>query len=207
MCVRPNAGLSNITVSASFKDGGTYPLAKYPFEIKYSSDNTISRLEFLRDGNLVQKFSLSDADSGGVFKVPSMTFGEDFRGDHTLEFRAIDKYGYSAAYTTRVTFEDRNPATTITITSPLKESAPTRIYGDQYFNLRFTLTPGQDAITSVNLYIDGALSKILPTDTDQIVAINEYKDILIGMHTVEIETMDTKMRKTRKSLPFEVIAR
>lgn len=36
VCVRPNAGLSNITVSASFKDGGTYPLAKYPFEIRYS---------------------------------------------------------------------------------------------------------------------------------------------------------------------------
>lgn len=136
-----------------------------------------------------------------------MVFGEDFRGDHTLTFSAIDKYGYSATYTTKVTFEDRNPATTITITSPLKDSAPTRIYGDQYFNLRFTLTPGQDDITSVNLYIDGNLAKILPTDIDQTVAINDNNDILIGTHTLEIETIDAKMRKTRKSLSFEVIAR
>lgn len=136
-----------------------------------------------------------------------MLFGEDFRGDHTLTFRAIDKYGYAATYTTKVTFEDRNPATTITITSPIKDSATTRIYGDQYFNLRFTLTPGQDEITNVNLYIDGTLSKILPTDTDQSVAINEDNNLAIGTHTAEIETIDAKMRKTRKSLPFEVIAR
>lgn len=64
VCVRPNAGLSSITVSASFKDGGTYPLAKYPFEIRYSSDNTVTRLEFLKDGTMVQKFLLADTDSG-----------------------------------------------------------------------------------------------------------------------------------------------
>ncbi|NCP77176.1 hypothetical protein GW830_03540 [bacterium] len=106
-----------------------------------------------------------------------------------------------------MTFEDRNPATTITIVSPLKESAITRIYGDQYFNLRFTLTPGQNEISSVNLYIDGNLSRILPTTLEQSVAINEEKDILIGVHTAEIETIDTKMQKTRKSFPFEIIAR
>ena len=136
-----------------------------------------------------------------------MTFGDDFRGQHTLIFRAIDKYGYSGTYTVNVTFEDRNPATTITIISPLKESAVTRIYGDQYFNLRFTLTPGQNEISSVNLYIDGKLSRILPTTLEQSVAINEEKDILIGVHMAEIETVDTKMQKTRKSFPFEVIAR
>lgn len=136
-----------------------------------------------------------------------MNFGEDFRGEHTLTFRAIDKYGYSGTYTTKVTFEDKNPTTIITIISPLKESALTRIYGDQYFNLRFTLSPGQNEIGSVNLYIDGKLAKILPTDIEQSVAINEEKDILVGEHTAEIETIDVKMHKTRKSFPFEVIAR
>lgn len=136
-----------------------------------------------------------------------MNFGEDFRGEHTLVFRAIDKYGYSGTYTTKVTFEDKNPTATITITSPLKESATTRIYEDQYFNLRFTLASGQDEIGSVNLYIDGKLAKILPADTEQSVAINEEKDILVGLHTVEIETVDVKMKKMRKSFPFEVIAR
>ncbi|MDD5198040.1 MAG: transglycosylase domain-containing protein [Candidatus Gracilibacteria bacterium] len=207
VCVRPNSALSNITVSASFKEGGTYPLAKYPFEIRYSSDNTIVRLEILKDGALFQKYSVGETDVSGIYKVPSINFGEDFRGEHTLTFRAIDKYGYSGTSTTKVTFEDKNPATIITIVSPLKESAITRIYGDQYFNLRFTLTPGQDALSSVNFYIDGKLSKILPTDTEQSIAINEEKDILIGTHTAEIETIDVKMRKTRKIFPFEVIAR
>ncbi|MDD5377169.1 MAG: transglycosylase domain-containing protein [Candidatus Gracilibacteria bacterium] len=207
ICVRPNAELSNITVSASFKDGGTYPLAKYPFEIRYVSDNTIVRLEILKDGTLFQKFPISEMDSSGIYKVPAIDFGEDFRGEHTLVFRAIDKYGYSGTYTTKVTFEDRNPVSTITIVSPLKDSAATRIYGDQYFNLRFTITPGQDEITSVNLYIDGKLAKILPTDLEQSVAINENTDILVGAHTAEIETVDAKMKKTRKSFPFEVIAR
>lgn len=207
VCVRPNSGLSNITVSASFKDGGTYPLAKYPFEIRYASDNTIVRLEILKDGILFQKFPVSETNSWGVYKVPVIDFNEDFRGEHTLIFRAIDKYGYVGIYTTKVTFEDKNPATTITITSPLKESAITRIYGDQYFNLRFTLSPGQNELSSVNLYVDGRLAKILPTDLEQSVAINEEKDILIGSHTLEIETVDTKMSKTRKSFPFEVIAR
>ncbi len=207
ICVRPNVWLSNITVSASFKDGGTYPLAKYPFEIKYSSDNTLSRLEFLKDDILIKKYPLADTDSWGVFKVPSITFGEDFRGEHTLTFRAIDKYGYSATYSARVTFQDRDPSAIITIVSPLKESALTKIYGDQYFNLRFTLAPGQSEIKSVNLYIDGQLSKILPTDAEQTVAINEEKDILIWIHTVEIEVVDAKMKKARKALSFEIIAR
>lgn len=139
-----------------------------------------------------------------------MNFDESFRGDHTLTFRAIDKYGYTGIYTTKVTFGDKAPtdaASIITIQSPLKESAATKIYGDQFFNLRFTLSPGQDEITSVNLYIDGKLTKILPTDMEQTVAINEGKDILIGTHTAEIETVDAQAHKTRKSLPFEVIAR
>ena len=207
ICIRPNSTLSNITVSASFKNGWTYPLARYPFEIKYSSDNAISHFELLRDGILVQSFPFPETLSWDTYKVPAMTFGDDFRWQHTLVFRAIDKYGYSGAYTVNVTFEDRNPATTITIVSPLKESAITRIYGDQYFNLRFTLTPGQNEISSVNLYIDGNLSRILPTTLEQSVAINEEKDILIGVHTAEIETIDTKMQKTRKSFPFEIIAR
>lgn len=207
VCIRPNSLLSDITISASFKDGGTYPLAKYPFEIKYSSDNTIVRLEILKDGALFQKYTLGETDIWGIYKVPSINFNEDFRGEHTLTFRAIDKYGYAGTDTTRVTFEDKNPATIITIISPLKESATTRIYGDQYFNLRFTLTPGQDELSSVNLYIDGKLAKILPLDGEQSVAINEEKDILVGMHTAEIETVDVKMHKTRKIFPFEVIAR
>ena len=210
ICVRPNVGLSNITVSASFKDGWIYPLAKYPFEIRYSSDNAITRLEILKDGILFQKFPIAETDSGWVFKVPSISFGEDFRGDHTLVFRAIDKYGYVGVYTTKVTFEDKNstnPTNIITIVSPLKESAATKIYGDQYFNLRFTLSPWQDEISSVNLYIDGKLAKILPIDTEQTVAINEEKDILIGAHSIDIETVDVKLHKTRKSFPFEVIAR
>jgi len=106
-----------------------------------------------------------------------------------------------------VTFEDRDPAAIITIVSPLKESATTRIYGDQYFNLRFTLTPGQEEIKSANLYIDGMLLKILPLNAEQTIAINEEKDILVGMHTVEIEAIDAKGRKTRKSFPFEIIPR
>lgn len=207
VCVRPNAGLSNITISASFKDGGNYPLAKYPFEISYHSDNTITRLEFLKDNVIVQTFPLLETDSGGVYKVPAFTFGEDFRGEHILSFRAIDKYGYSAIYIAKVTFEDKNPVTTITIISPLKESAVTRVYGDQYFNLRFTLSPGHEPIQNVNLYIDSKFSKILSTDTEQTIAINSDKDILIGVHTLEIETVDIKNQKVRKSLPFEIIAR
>lgn len=206
-CIRPNAGLSNITVSASFKDGGNYPLAKYPFEIRYDSDNTVVRLEFLKDGDLFQKYQISESNSWGVFKVPSMQFWEDFRGEHTLIFRAIDKYGYSGTYTTKVTFEDKNPSSIITIVSPLKESAVTKIYGDQYFNLRFTLSPGPDELNSVNLYVDGKLAKILPTDPEQTIAINEEKDILIGAHTITIETVDIKMHKTQKTFPFEIIAR
>lgn len=62
VCIRPNSLLSDITISASFKDGGTYPLAKYPFEIKYSSDNTIVRLEILKDGTLFQKYTLGETD-------------------------------------------------------------------------------------------------------------------------------------------------
>ncbi len=207
ICVRPNSNLSNIIISASFKDGGSYPLAKYPFEIKYSSDNPIARLEFLKDGTIIQKYPISESDSEGTFKVPSIQFGEEFRGEHTLTFRAIDKYGYAGTYSAKVTFEDKNPSSIITIVSPLKESAVTRIYGEQFFNLRFTITPGQDEITAVNLYIDGKLAKILPTDTEQTVAINEENDILVGTHTAEIETVDAKMKKTRKSFPFEVIAR
>ncbi len=164
-------------------------------------------LEFIKDGIVFQKFPILATDTSGVYKVPAITFGEDFRGEHTLSFRAIDKYGYSETYTTKVTFEDKNPATTITITSPLKDSAITRIYGDQYFNLRFTLSPGINVIQSVNLYIDGKLSKILPLDIEQTLAINADKDIPIGMHTLEIETVDSKNQKTKKSLPFEIIAR
>jgi hypothetical protein len=124
-----------------------------------------------------------------------------------LMFRAIDKYGYVWKYTTRVTFEDKDSTPKITINSPLKETAVTRIYGDQYFNLRFTISPGEYPIKRVNLYIDGNLFKILPDDMEQTVAINEEKDILIWMHTAEIEIIDAKMRKTKKSFPFEVIAR
>ena len=60
VCVRPNAGLSNITVSASFKDGGTYPLAKYSFEIHYESDNAITKLEMFKDGKLSRSFPFSE---------------------------------------------------------------------------------------------------------------------------------------------------
>lgn len=106
-----------------------------------------------------------------------------------------------------MTFEDKNPSSIITIVSPLKESAVTKIYGDQYFNLRFTLSPGPDELNSVNLYVDGKLAKILPTDPEQTIAINEEKDILIGAHTITIETVDIKMHKTQKTFPFEIIAR
>jgi len=101
----------------------------------------VVRLEFLKDGNIIQKYPISENNSGGVFKVPSMVFGEDFRGERTLSFRAVDKYGYAGIYTTKVTFEDKDTTSIITINSPLKETATTRIYGDQYFNLRFTLSP------------------------------------------------------------------
>lgn len=139
-----------------------------------------------------------------------MDFGEAFQGNHTLVFRAIDKYGYAGTSNVTVTFEDKSSSgtsDTITIQSPLKESAITRIYGDQFFNIRFSLTPGQDEITHVNLYMDGKLAKILPVDMEQTVAINEEKDLSIGKHIAEIETIDAKSQKTRKSVPFEVMAR
>lgn len=136
-----------------------------------------------------------------------MTFDESFRGAHTLTFRAIDRYGYVGTYSANVTFEDRKTDTTITILSPIKESAVTRIYGDQFFNLRFSVSPGVEEIKSINAYFDGSPMKGLNLDMEQSLAINDNRDGTIGIHTIEIETIDAKNRKTRKSFPFEIIAR
>lgn len=182
-------------------------MAKYPFEIRYASDNGVTALQILRDTELIQKIPLVDAPTEGTYSVPAMNFDESFRGKQTLVFRAIDKYGYTANYMVHVTFEDRKTDATITIVSPLKESASTRIYGDQFFNLRFTVTPGKEELSSTNIYIDGKLFKILPPDLEQAVAINEDRDGAIGSHTVDIEIVDSKLRKVRKSFSFEIIPR
>ncbi|MDP2104288.1 MAG: transglycosylase domain-containing protein [Candidatus Gracilibacteria bacterium] len=204
ICVRPNVSLSSITISSSFKDGGTYPLGKFPFEIQYTSDNAIARFDIFRDDTLLKSIKI-DEQTTGTYKVPAMQFDESFAGNHTITVRAIDKYGYAGSSSAAVTFEERTGGPEITIVSPLKESALTRIYPDQYFNLRFSVAPGGNEVTGINIFVDGKLLKILGGGTDFTVAINEEKNLSIGEHTVQIEAIDAKLNKSKKTVPFEII--
>jgi len=204
ICVRPNASLANITVSSSFKDGGTYPLGKFPFEIQYTSDNAIIRFDIFRDDTLIKTLKI-DEQTTGTYKVPALQFDESFAGNHTITIRAIDKYGYAGSSSASVTFEERTGGPEITIVSPLKESALTRIYPDQYFNLRFSVAPGANEVTGINIFVDNQLLKILGGGTDFTVAINETKDMTVWEHSVQIEAIDAKLKKTKKSVPFEII--
>lgn len=204
VCVRPNANLSNITVSSSFKDGSTFPLGKFPFEIQYSSDNPIARFDVFKDDTLIKSIKI-DEQTTGTYKVPAIQFDESYAGTHTMTVRAIDRYGYAGSSSASVTFEERTGGPEITIISPLKESALTRIYPDQYFNLRFSVAPGGNEVTGINIFVDNQLLKILGGGTDFSIAINESKDMTVGEHTVQIEAIDAKLHKTRKSVPFEII--
>lgn len=206
ICVRPNADISKISVSSQFKDGWVYPMGKYSFEMYFTSDNPITRLEVLRDETLVKSLQIEDK-STGMYKVPPMEFDSTFSGSHTLVFRAIDRYGYMGSSSISVTFEERSGGPEITVTSPLKESAVTRIYPDQYFNLRFSVSSRSDEMLGVNVFVDGKLLKILGKGTDFTVAINETRDMMVGEHIIEIEAFDSKLRKTRKSVPFEIISK
>ncbi len=134
-----------------------------------------------------------------------MQFDESFAGNHTITVRAIDKYGYAGSSSASVTFEERTGGPEITIVSPLKESALTRIYPDQYFNLRFSVAPGGNEVTGINIFVDNQLLKILGGGTDFTVAINEEKNLSIGEHIVQIEAIDAKLNKSKKTVPFEII--
>lgn len=147
-------------MSSSFKDGGTYPLGKFPFEIYYTSDNSIVRFDIFRDDTLLKSLKI-DEQTTGTYKVPALQFDESFAGNHTIVVRAIDKYGYAGSSSASVTFEERTGGPEITVTSPLKESALTRIYPDQYFNLRFSVAPGANEVTGINIFVDNQLLKIL----------------------------------------------
>lgn len=160
VCVRPNASLSSVTVSSSFKDGSTFPLGKFSFEIQYSSDNPIARFDIFRDDTLIKSIKI-DEQTTGTYKVPAMQFDDSFAGTHTMTVRAIDRYGYAGSSSASVTFEERTGGPEITIVSPLKESALTRIYPDQYFNLRFSVAPGANEVTGINIFVDNQLLKIL----------------------------------------------
>lgn len=204
VCVRPNASLSNVTVSSSFKDGGTFPLGKFSFDIQYSSDNPIARFDIFRDDALIKSIKI-DEQTTGTYKVPAMQFDEAFAGTHMMTVRAIDKYGYAGSSSASVTFEERSGGPEITVISPLKESALTRIYPDQYFNLRFSVAPGGDEVTGINIFVDGKLLKILGGGADFTIAINETKDMTVWEHSIQIEAIDAKLHKTKKSVSFEII--
>lgn len=221
VCVRPNGSLSNVTVSSSFQEGNTYPIGKTPFEVKYAGDNPIARIDILRDDDQqVAQFKI-DNQSSGVLKVTTVNFDDSFSGHHTLTFRAVDKYGYANTSSVAVFFDSTavapadvtlpdtakpSSAATITLVNPTKDQG-LKIFNDQYFNLRFSVQAGADETSAVNVYIDGALSKILDGGPDYAYAINENKDMSVGLHSATIEVIDAKSAKTKKTVSFEIMKR
>lgn len=72
---------------------------------------------------------------------------------------AVDKYGYSGKTSVVVMFgKGNNEDPVITVSNPPDSSV--KIYADQFFNLRFSVTDANEIVAN-NLVLDGKLWKIL----------------------------------------------
>lgn len=159
VCERPGESSSRISVSTNLADVGVRPVGNNAIEVGYEADNPIVKLKFLRDGELFKEIAIEGEKVSGTYRNGTFDFDDSFIGEHTLDVVAVDKYGYSGKTSVVVMFgKGNNEDPVITVSNPPDSSV--KIYADQFFNLRFSVTDANEIVAN-NLVLDGKLWKIL----------------------------------------------
>lgn len=98
-CVRPEA--SSLIISSDLKNGENYEAKPLTFRLSWGGQSPITRLQVFLAGTLVESRSLTGATEGSEnFTLP---FTESTSGTQEVTLRAVDKYGYRADRTYRIT--------------------------------------------------------------------------------------------------------
>ncbi len=202
-CPRPISRLSQIEVSTNFEDGSTRPIGANFVQIAYRADNPIIRLELYRNNSLVHTIPIPEQREG-VYVDEDMQFGAEFRGEHEIRVRAIDRYYYAGETSVEVRFDRDTTAPVITTKNPASGDRGISVYDDQFFNLRFQVTDPSPVI-AVNLYLDGELFRILGAGRDFSLPINEARDFDIGTYRLGIEAVDAARNRGYEEIELRVL--
>ena len=91
-------------MSANLPDHANLSLGRHSLQISYSASNPVTKLQLLRDGEVITEYPISEPSKAGSFVKDDMNFDTSWSGSHVITVRAIDQYYYIAEATYHITF-------------------------------------------------------------------------------------------------------
>ena len=203
VCERPLAADSGISVGINLIDGMNVPLGKGSVRVKFDSKNPIVRIRLERDGEIFKEAAVEGEQTSGETVIGGLSFDVAFIGEHTVTAVAIDKYGYSAEASARVSFGGKVEGSKIVFENPIEGDPDISLYEGQFINLRFHIEDPLE-VTAINLTLNGELYKILGSNALS-VSMPFGADLKPGTYKVGIQTTNAARVKSEKAFTLTIL--
>lgn len=198
VCIRPSSDRAIIDFQSNLQDGGSRLLGKSSLSLNYQSSNPIQRVRFFLDDKEIRNIRVDVPNTSGSIKTDYSFLNA---GTYAIKVTVVDIYGFSATQTSKITFGAVSNPPAISVTNPANKTI--NLYEGQTANLRFTVVDPVE-ISSVNLYMDGKLYKILGTNsTDYVVAIGD--GLTVGKYSIEIRANSVTKQKSSEMIEVEIL--
>ena len=229
VCKRENGGW-NIGVNSSLNPLVSYSTWANPINIAFVSSSPITKVEILINWESTQNINISDKVLGWL----SQNIYIDPKFDKqkiTVEIRAINSELYSGSEVkeiyvwikvpeneknkTPTNLKSLNTWTTenskneewiknldIKITNPKNSSI--KINTEDYFNLRFTVSPKEN-LSNVNILVDDKIYKTLGNGWDYVIPVNQTEKLSKWVSNLKIQAISSNGAVKEKMLQIEVL--
>ena len=205
-CARPAAGTAP-TVRADVRDKTVYALSNNRVPVSWTSGTADGNsLEILLDGRVAARYALPSG-MGGSF-TGTVDFPQWADGPYAMTVRVMDRWYRSSEANFLVAVMERDVVPPkIVLTRP--DAAGDRnlnVYPTQSTMVRARIEEA-GVIRSVNLYVDGKLSKILGDVREVAEEVNAAHDFPVGTHEIRLEAIDGAFNKSSEAFTVTVLPR
>ena len=201
-CTRPKKDASKITVTANLQPNSSLSLGRHRLEVSYRATNIVTKLQLLRDNNLVAEYPTDGTSSSGTFVKDDMDFDASWSGAHVVTVRAIDQYYYVGQSSYLIGFVKDTSGPTITVDTGSGSSAIQMLRVESH-DLRIHIESSQPLLAT-SVFINGNLAKILGDGTDLVYTFNATKDITPGTYSLRIQSTDAAFHTTNQTMMVQV---
>ncbi|PZM84806.1 hypothetical protein DLH72_02950 [Candidatus Gracilibacteria bacterium] len=217
VCKRDSGG-GNITIKSNLSSNKNYSTGTNPIDIAFISNSAISKLEIFINGELVQSVNMGNKNSAGINH--NLIIPEKFANSRIkVELRAVNEEYFSGSEIVEINVgtvsentvvpnnntdnkENKKSDLDITITNPKNSSI--KIYREDYFNLRFNISP-KEKLSNVNIFINENMYKSIGNSGEYVLAINQDEKLELGISNLKIQAVDSSGKIKEKMLQIQVL--
>lgn len=220
ICKRTNLS-KDIIIKSNISTEKKYNVWLVPIELAFKSSSAIVKIEILINWELLKTIDINKKNSDWLRE--SLLIDQKYLNSKVkIELRAINEEYFSwseikeiniwevdSSQETEIpkTQNDKNEVENdliINISNPKNSSV--KIYEEDYFNLRFSISP-KEKLSNVNILLDDINYKSLWNSWDYVLAINKEDKIKKWITNLKIQAIDSNWKIKEKILQIEILSK